>query len=490
MKTLLHNGKFFIESHQWAEALCINEYGKIDALYYSENEIPTELWESCSVIDMAEQWILPGFEDAHNHPVGHARALVECDFRDTEITWPEAKRRIQEYAQTVLPNEWIVVHGWNETQWPEMTIDELDSISSSHPIIVANIAYHVGMVNTRGAKEFSLPQAGILEEEQFENVFDTTAPEISKYANAVIQMQHKLISLGITAVHDMEIRTIHQLAVCKYIDEHGMSLIPMELYVTPDVLYDESFKSYVKYSWQSLRILGLKLPLDGAFGGSTAAVSIPYPDTGGTGVLRYTEKECLHAIAQAAQYGLTHVALHCIGDRACNFAADIMNDWNTSHTEQNITWRFEHYELPSDHSLALLAENGGIASMQPNFSWDAANYAHRLGDRISKLNPFPEIISRNIPLVFGSDDMPSGPLEGIAWATENAPFPEQQVSIEQAFAAYTSEPARIIGKSDERGVLKKNHYANLCVYDNNPFENTANSLQIQAVWVAGKKYSE
>ncbi len=86
--------------------------------------------------------------------------------------------------------------------------------------------------------------------------------------------------------------------------------------------------------------------------------------------------------------------------------------------------------------------------------------------------------------MFGSDDMPSGPLDGIEWTTKKAPFKEQQLSIEQSISLYSKTAPRLLGILD-RGEIKVGQYANFVVTDIALGGDSFDSSHILETWVQG-----
>src|SRR5919197_173627 len=61
--------------------------------------------------------VLPGFVDGHTHFVDGGFQLASVDLRDA-ATPAEFIRRIQAYARTLKPGEWILGGDWDHTRWP------------------------------------------------------------------------------------------------------------------------------------------------------------------------------------------------------------------------------------------------------------------------------------------------------------------------------------------------------------------------------------
>jgi predicted amidohydrolase YtcJ len=99
--------------------------------------------------------------------------------------------------------------------------------------------------------------------------------------------------------------------------------------------------------------------------------------------------------------------------------------------------------MPSVEHLALLADLGVVASVQPAFdaAWGGPHgmYSQRLGQaRAEGLNPFAGMLRAGVALAFGSDAPvtpldPWGAVRAAAWHT-HAPH---SISVRAAFAAHT-----------------------------------------------------
>src|SRR5207244_5433515 len=147
-------------------------------------------------------------------------------------------------------------------------------------------------------------------------------------------------------------------------------------------------------------------------------------------------------ILETAHRAGLRTATHAIGDAASRPVAETLADVQEENPREPMRHRIEHYELPDEETLRLTKDAGLIASCQPNFigQWSGPGdvYETRLGmDRLRKNNPFRRIARLGIPLCFGSDGMPYGPLYGIHWAV-NGYFEDQRLSPEDAFRAYSA----------------------------------------------------
>ena len=73
------------------------------------------------------------------------------------------------------------------------------------------------------------------------------------------------------------------------------------------------------------------------------------------------------------------------------------------------------------------------------------------------------------------------------WAGSEPFLPEQAISLETVFAAYTSGSSRV-NHRDDAGVLRPGAVADLAVLDRDPFEGSATETggtQVRSTWVDG-----
>jgi hypothetical protein len=126
----------------------------------------------------------------------------------------------------------------------------------------------------------------------------------------------------------------------------------------------------------------------------------------------------------------------------------------------------------TDESVERFADLGVVASVQPNFlKWarEGGLYETRLGvERTRESNPFASLLEAGVPLAFGSDTMPLGPLFGIEQAV-TAPAPEQRIGVTEALRAYTHGAAYAGFDEDRMGTVERGKLADLVVLEESPW---------------------
>lgn len=130
--------------------------------------------------------------------------------------------------------------------------------------------------------------------------------------------------------------------------------------------------------------------------------------------------------------------------------------------------RFEHFEIVHPDQIARAARLGVVASSQPNFvgTWSAKGgmYEERLGARFKVNNRFRSFKQAGIPVAFGSDGMPPGPLLGLAAAVHH-PEIAQRLEPLEAVWHYTWAAAWSLHWEHAIGSLQPGHVADLVVVD-------------------------
>lgn len=154
---------------------------------------------------------------------------------------------------------------------------------------------------------------------------------------------------------------------------------------------------------------------------------------------------------------------------------------------ESLRHRFEHYEIVHDDQLTRTAELGVVASSQPNFvgEWSAKGgmYEGRLGPRYRLNNRFRTIVGHQIPLAFGSDGMPFGPLVGLHAAVEH-PDPEQRLSAPEAVWHYTTAAAWSL-HWPSAGALLAGMHADFVILDQTNLQAPPKEWNIVQTYAAG-----
>jgi len=232
-----------------------------------------------------------------------------------------------------------------------------------------------------------------------------------------------------------------------------------------------------------LWIGGVKEFMDGALGPQTAAMLAPYQDSDAVGMLLKSEEEIINLGMKAADHGLS-LSIHAIGDlanRTLINALEKIRGHEKASNIQPLPHRIEHVQLIDPADLPRMARMDIIASMQPIHATSDMEMAEAYW---GKRTPYAYAPKKQFDLgtkvIFGSDapvESPN-PWLGIHAAVtrrrvDGSPgpegwHPEERVSLAQALAAFTVNPAQAAGRGHIQGKLIRGYWADLVVLDTNP----------------------
>ncbi len=451
-------------------------------------------------MDVHGKTVIPGFIDLHCHLQGLGEEkLFVVDLRGC-TSLEDAINRIQERARITPRGDLIQVRNWDESIWPEaryLTRWDLDRATTVHPVIAYREDGHMASLNSLAIKEFDLDRlrhvkgvdvdpitnelTGVVRDVPLEH--DQLRLKLEDSLKAVLKGFEIAASLGITTVHD--IIKGHQIA--PYLQ--AWRLGKMKIRVTMIPIAKSSLKMLEHLGMTGnfgdlwLRFGYIKYFVDGSLGARTAWLSKSYHDQENElGKAEYTLSELVRELQRARDLFFP-VAIHAIGDAAIKLALDALEridelpsiSLGLNHGfdhHHSVFDRIEHAELLTDELLKRIKRLGVALSMQPNFlKWQVPSglYEQRVGkERTKIMNAFKKIVNLGIPLGFGSDCMPIGPLYGIHWAV-NHPVSEFQLSTREAVLAYTRWAAEISGEQALKGTIEIGKLADMVVLSEDPF---------------------
>jgi len=459
--------------------------------------------------DMHGRVIVPGLTDAHLHLKYYAFALqkIDCETDKKE----ECLHRVAQRVNASKPGDWVLGHGWNQNVWGNWpTASELDAIAPNNPVYLTAKSLHAAWVNTKAMQMANItsqtpdPQNGQVQRDAKGNttgiLLETAMellnkaipePTIVEIADAIERAQSILWKMGLTGVHDFDRRDSF-MALQGLHAQHRLKLrvlknIPVEL-------LNEAHALGLRggFGDDMLRIGNVKVFMDGALGPQTAAMFQPYiGEDENRGILNMDGEELFEHGRKAAQVGLG-MTVHAIGDRAnhevLNAYEQLRNYENENHFPY-LRHRIEHVQVIHPDDAQRLGKLNIIASMQPIHAISDMLMADRFwGERAKLSYAWRTQLEHGAPLAFGSDapvESPN-PFLGLHAAVtrrraDGSPsaegwYPEQKLTMAEAFAGYTLGSAYAAYMENRLGRLAPNHLADLIVLEKDPFTCEPNDL--------------
>lgn len=448
-----------------------------------QDDVDRGLFNDREVIDLGGRTVVPGFIDSHLHLMELARSHSGIDLAGCESI-KELLSLLKEEGGRLPRGQWLVGYHWDESRWEEgrhATLEELDRACPDNPVFLKRICLHQALVNSLALGRAGLPgkvtglfynpkterPTGLVQERAKSRVESCLEFSEQEMLSALEEVQKRLIALGITSVHHIS----SNFSLIKKFAETGKLLL--RPYFCPTWDEKTGVAWYPKEEMSpSMKSGAVKFFTDGSLGAHSAALLGPYTDEpDNLGQLYWEEKGLKEALVPLHKAG-HQLSLHAIGDRAILLVLDAMEEVLERYPVKGHRHRMEHCELVPEGAIERIKKLGLTVSAQPNFvsMWGQPGglYQKRLGlDRWRRMNPLAEFLRKPIPLVFGSDGMPPGPIYGIHSAV-NHPVHESRISPIEAISCYTKAGAYSSFEEDSKGTLRRGKLADLVVLSHDP----------------------
>jgi hypothetical protein len=470
-----------------AHALAINKNKIIKV--GTNKEIDKLINENTRVLNFEGKTVVPGLIDTHIHIADYGRCLMWLDLT-TAQSISELRSLLKEKANQTPAGKWIVGRGWNQDKFKEKrmpTAADLDTVTPNNPAILYHGTAMICAVNTKAlqkagvTKQTSLPKGGTIEKNSatgeltgifrdsatnliWQAVPDLTATELLEATDLACQ---KISAAGITSVHwlvlsEVELEIIQNL--------HALGRLPFRVnVVVPQELLEKTI-GFKTDNVSVLRVGGATIAADGYLDSKEAALLEPYSDEPkNSGKLLCTEEELAASVAKVLAAGVQPVIL-AMGDKAIDMTLKVIEQTQKG----NVRFRIEQAAVLNKDLIHRLKKQKVVVSVQPKvisteFSvWSAIQ---RLGiERARWLHPLKALLNEGVKVAGGSDCPmePLSPLLGIQEVVLRIDFPEQRLSVEEAFRMYTFDAAYSSGEENVKGSIEEGKLADLTVLSGNP----------------------
>ena len=494
------------------------------------------------VLDLAGRMLLPGFQDAHVHPVSGGMDMLQCDLH--ELHAPEDYLlRVKTYAEEHPKREWILGGGWSMDQFPggTPTKDALDAIVPDRIVYLPNRDGHSAWVNSRAlevaaiTKDTPDPPDGRIERdghgdpsgalhEGAAELVGALAPEPTpeEMDRAVLEAQRYLHALGITAWQDAAVSVSSwgdYYSAYRRTAERG----DLTARVIGALWWDRERGEDQIEELERLRDEGrvgrfaptsVKIMQDGVCETFTAAVLEPYLDDEGRPTDRrgisFVEPEALKTYVTALDARGFQVHFHALAERAVRECLDAVEAALHANGPGDGRHHLAHLQVIHPDDVPRFRALRAVANAQPLWA------AHEpqmddltipfLGDpRWRWQYPFGALVRTGASLCFGSDWPVStpDPLQELHVAVNRvmppdypygdqgeAPvfLPEERLDLATSLAAFTIGSAYVNHLDDVTGSIEVGKLADLTVVDRDLFAHPAEEIagaRVDATFVEG-----
>jgi predicted amidohydrolase YtcJ len=495
------------DARSLAEAVGIRE-GRIAAVGPAR-EVERLAGPSTRVIELEGRTVLPGFQDAHLHPLDGGLLAIVCNLHETASA-EECLQAIADYASAHPERQWISGDGWSMDFFPGGNPDRerLDAVVPDRPVYLENRDGHTGWVNSRALELAGIradtpdppdgriqrrsggEPSGALHEGAMRLVSELVTPTSqAEWEAALLNAQTELHALGITAWQDAVV-TAETLPAYKAVAERGELTVRAEGNLLwnrqrGEEQLDDLLALRESGSLGRVRIRGAKIFVDGVLENFTGALLEPYEGTDNLGLGMHEPEELKRMVALLDGHGF-QVHMHTIGDRAVREALDAVEAARRENGPRAARHHLAHIQLVHPDDQPRFAELGVVANAQPY--WAAASrYVNELtlpfiGEERARYHyPFASLHRAGARLAFGSDWTVStaDPLAQIEVAVTRVEhpnrdteplLPEEALDLDTAVAAFTRGSAYVNFLDEETGTIEPGKLADLVVLDRDLFD--------------------
>ena len=492
----------------------------------SDQKIKPLIGPKTKVIDLNQQLVVPGFVDAHTHPmetIWLKESWVDARYPGT----PSVKQALLNIAARVNStprDQWIYVAGVSasENKFLEKRLPtkaELDAVAPNNPVIMANGA-HMAIANSAALAKMGIKKgvtklrhgAGVLSDKDGEpNGVITdgmgdipgspTPQEIARYyATDIAKFWN---SYGFTSV-----MAITPAAAIPIMQSVSVSTPTPNIRFTASVWAAPNgegmpkdlsiFEMPAQANPAYYRFAAIKAWVDGENDCRTGFMYEPYVGTqdtdppGGKGTL-VTNQQLAKQFSKLANQNKKISMLHCSGDAAADIGLSAYESLSKNQTSNTIK-RIEHFGMfqltPEQLKRGTaLKKNNFHLSSQPIWLLELVNADYEnMGTARAKTGyQFKTMINAGLEPA-ASTDMTGiylgniDPFRAIyATVTRQSDMgvfePQEAISVRDALRMWTIWPAKAAGEDKVKGTIEVGKYADMTVLTSNVFKVPKESLK-------------
>ena len=492
--------------------------------------------KGAEIVDLAGGLVLPGFQDAHVHAVQAGIERTRCDLTRV-IERSDYLLAVRTYAERQAAGEWVLGGGWAMPAFGPAgpLAADLDSLLGDRPVFLPSRDHHSAWVSGAALRlagvdrNTSDPPDGRIERdaegaptgtlhEGAMGLVERVVPATPDWeCDAGLRVaQSYLHSLGVTAwqeaimgafAGDDDAAPTYLRAV-----EAGTltARVRGALWWQRDeglAQVDRLLERRTAFTRGRLSAGSVKVMQDGIVENYTAGMSRPYldgsgGDTGNSGLSFVDPRVLGDAVTRLDAEGF-QVHVHAIGDRAVGEALDAFARARAANGPSRGRHHIAHIQVVSPGDRQRFADLDVTANMQALWAVNDDAMAEMTLPFIDPelagwQYPFASLARTGARLAAGSDWPVStpDPLAAIHVAVNRTSpdedtgplLPEEALTVQQAFAAYTSGSA-YVNHLDDTGHLAPGMRADLAVLDRDPFAGEPDALaqaRVVATYVDGR----
>lgn len=483
-----------------------------------------EAMGAAELVDLDGRCLMPGFVDAHTHPLMHGQCMSWADL-STAASIDEVVKILREHGTGLSTGAAIRGYGYDQHRLAEdrhPTAADLDRVADDREVTVMHTSGHGYVANSRALANGLItattptPIGGLIDRDDRGNplgrVFDAacdllTGPDGVKITNhgpnfhlpdtadeldaRLDEAQELFLAAGITSVGDCQV-TDREMTNYLRARDSGRLRIRVSMYILSS--HVEGLRRLgigSRLGDEFLAIAGVKHYADGSLISGTAYLPCGCGAT--HGYLYHDETELEDLLAASSDAGL-QTATHAQGPDAIELVLRGLE----GNPRPELRHRIEHCGFPTDDQLSRMSALGIVPVPQPT-------QVYRYGDGVRR--DHPELADRmyasglfeaaGLPVVLSSDapvtlpDVPMACWSAVTRLTSAGHVlgEDARISLEAAFEGYTAGGALAL-RRDDIGRIESGRFADFVILDADPFAvrtDEVPDLAVDETWVAGRR---
>jgi len=513
------------DTDPWASEVAITN----NRITYVGNDISATslIGPNTRVVDLNGKMLMPGFQDAHVHPVDSGMTFNQC----AVFNLPKLNDLLDAIKNCVTERpdaDWIVGAGWYVSTFAPTGIPTkqmLDAIAPNIPITLLSNAAHSVWANSAAIERAGItaetkdPEGGHIDRDPItgepSGSFQESAMPLIQIFEPTITLKERIEGLayaqqlfhsfGITGVHDSYVEVSRETAYSNMeaytaFEDKGL----LKMHVVAAMLYDptlplepqvELFKKLRQSADRNhVSATAVKILVDGVATSYSAAMLEPYADRldeGIKGTPLISRANLIDLVTRLDALDF-QIHFHSIGDAATHYSLDALEVARIQNGQRDSRHHLSHIMAWNPTDFDRMANLDAIANFQALWASKGTHYDEityvRMGEERSKyLYPINSLHKLGVKLAFGSDwyVTSANPLLAIEVAvtrlepdgnTTDPLLPAEAIDLATAIRAATLGSAYGNFLNEATGSIEVGKLADLIVIDTNLFDIPASDI--------------